>query len=386
MNRLQTRNQRAILRSLKEPKLVGSVRVDVGHLLDVEELGWDDYWNDCQPLTEQLAPLNAAWLDLIESAHAPTAFSKYVSAYFALLKACLKRALRGEVGLSVLWKVIGFETFHILDQDSHAVAGAINVRHPAYLLSKVAQPKAFDDPKSLPLICPFRNDSAPDRLYCHYRRIPVADVFYRNPSMFRRLVFQQGSLFDWVGDHADDTTSRFDFVLMLRVLDVFSRFHIEELSRFEAAMLIHRDRQKIVLDENVLDPAKLIESDMQHRIQHSIKRTRLRRGSIFYQFSLSDYFKAMRLITGGNVDGRDETIYVPIRRFDDGAFVLPSGHSMLGQLTRMADRVIIEDGDLTARHLREHLERFDVGGLRVTDVTDRQRMRGASVTLVEKIA
>jgi len=189
-----------------------------------------------------------------------------------------------------------------------------------------------------------------------------------------------------VEGRAGDATYRFDLFLMLRVLDVFRRFHIEELSRFEATMLIRRDRQKIVLDKHVLAPAKLIESGMQHKIQHSTKRTRLRRGSILYQFSLSDYFKAIRLITGGNVDGRDETIYVPFRRFDDGAFVLPSGHSMLGQLTRMADRVIIEDVDLTARPLREHLERFDVGGLRVTDVTDRQRMRGASVTLVEKAA
>ena len=107
---------------------------------------------------------------------------------------------------------------------------------------------------------------------------------------------------------------------------------------------------------------------------------------MFYQFSLSDYFKAIRLITGGKVDEQDETLYVAIRRFDDGAFVLPSGHSLIGQLMRMADRVIIEDVDLTAHHLREHLERFDLDGLRATDVTDRQRMRGASVTLVEKIA
>jgi len=492
VNRLQVRNQRAIRRSLEESKLIGSVTVDAEHSIGIERLDWDDYWNDCQPLAEQLVLLNAAWIDLIGSGHAPTSYGKYVSAYFALLKSCLSRVLRGEVGLRVLQKIIGFETFHIVDQEGYSVAGTINARNPVYLLSKLAQPKAFDDPKFLPLICPFRNASPPGRLYCHYRRIPVgdaaniqlfiyppvgplrksgshaligrlfksltsrndpwvkersetlfdsvfdklfkgcdyselrmldlacgsarvtvdlckkgyaqhqkafhltlidvvrsnkslADVFYRNPSMFRRLVFQQGSLFDWVENHADDATSRFDFVLMLRVLDVFSRFHIEELSRLEATMLLHRDRQKIVLDDNVLDPTKLIDSGMQHRIQHSIKRTRLRRGSVFYQFSLSDYFKAIRLMTGGKVDERDDTIYVPVRRFDDSAFMLPSGRSLIGQLMGIADRVIIEDVDLTARHLREHLEQFDLDGLRATDVTDRQRMRGASVILVEKI-
>ncbi|NQU23245.1 MAG: hypothetical protein HQ567_18350 [Candidatus Nealsonbacteria bacterium] len=90
-------------------------------------------------------------------------------------------------------------------------------------------------------------------------------------------------------------------------------------------------------------------------------------------------------MTGGKVDERDDTIYVPVRRFDDSAFMLPSGRSLIGQLMGIADRVIIEDVDLTARHLREHLEQFDLDGLRATDVTDRQRMRGASVILVEKI-
>ncbi len=219
----------------------------------------------------------------------------------------------------------------------------------------------------------------------HRNRL-LADMFYRNPFIFRRLAFQQDSLFDWVEDHVDNATSRFDFVLMLRVLDVFSRFHIEELSRFEAMALIRRDQQDIVLNGSVFDPAKLIESNMQHRIQHSIRKTRLRKGSMFYQFSLSDYFKAIRLIAGGNVDERDDTVYVLVRRFDESVFVLSGGRSLIGQLMRMSDRIIIEDVDLTVRHLREHLERFNIDDLRATDVTDRQRMRGASVILVEKTA
>ena len=98
MNRLQVRNQRAIRRSLEESKLIGSVAVDAAHFIDIESLDWEDYWNDCQPLAEQLAPLNAAWIDLIESGHASTSYGKYVSAYFALLKSCLSRVIRGEIG------------------------------------------------------------------------------------------------------------------------------------------------------------------------------------------------------------------------------------------------------------------------------------------------
>jgi len=75
---------------------------------------------------------------------------------------------------------------------------------------------------------------------------------------------------------------------------------------------------------------------------------------------------------------------VPVRRFDDNALILPSGRSLIGQLMEMADRIIIEDIDLTARHLREHMERFDLKGLRVRNVTDRRRMHGASLILVDK--
>ncbi len=176
MNRVQARNQRAIRRSLEDMKLICSVTVDAEHLISVERLDWDDHWNDCQPLAEQLASLKSSWIDLIGSVYAPRSYGRYVSAYFTLLKSCLSRVLRGEIGLPFLQKIIGFETFHIFDQDGHTVAGTINARNPAYLLSKVAQPKAFDDPKFLPLISPFINDSSASRLYCHYRRIPVANA------------------------------------------------------------------------------------------------------------------------------------------------------------------------------------------------------------------
>ena len=92
------------------------------------------------------------------------------------------------------------------------------------------------------------------------------------------------------------------------------------------------------------------------------------------------------MITGGKVDERDETVYAAIRRFDDSAFILPGGHCLIGLSMRMADRIIIEGVDLTTRHFRKHLERFDLDGLRVTEVTDRQRMPAASVILVAKIA
>jgi len=105
---------------------------------------------------------------------------------------------------------------------------------------------------------------------------------------------------------------------------------------------------------------------------------------MFYQFSLSDYFKAMHLATGAEVDGKIGETHVPIRRFDDGVLVLSTGQSSIGQLMERADRIVVEDVDVTTRHLRRHIDEFGLSSLRVTDVTDRRRMRGAFLTLVDR--
>lgn len=90
------------------------------------------------------------------------------------------------------------------------------------------------------------------------------------------------------------------------------------------------------------------------------------------------------MLIGGRIDEEDDTAYVPIRRFDDNVLVQPSGHSLIAQLMDMGDRLVIEDIDLTSYHLRRHIDNFGLDELRVTDVSSRQRMRGASLVLVEK--
>ncbi|MBN2473311.1 MAG: hypothetical protein JXB62_01785 [Pirellulales bacterium] len=442
-------------------------------------------------MSRELEQLHGAWIGLIEDAYSVAHRDGFVHGYFALLSTSVKRFVGGEIGLHVLRKVVGFETFHVSDRGGPLAAGIVNVRNPAYMLSRLALPNTQHNPKYLPLICPFDDNAATGGLYCHYRRIsldnsgniqlfvypPVepphnspnyvlirrlfraftvkndpwvekrsgtlfdcvldkvlgdyradqirlvdmacgsarltvelcrkafnrhrksfdltlvdvvrpnkslAQVFYRNPLIFDRLVFRQDSLFDWVEDSSTDQAAHFDIVLMLRVLDVFSHFHIETLSRHEMMMLVRRDREDIVLDEDVLDPSKLIESAKHDRIQHTTKKTRLRRGSMFYQFSLSDYFKAMHLATGAKVDGTIGAAHVAIRRFDDGVLVLPSGRSLIGQLMERADRIVVEDVDVTARHLRRHIDEFGLSSLCVTDMSDRQRVRGAFLTLVDK--
>lgn len=50
----------------------------------------------------------------------------------------------------------------------------------------------------------------------------------------------------------------------------------------------------------------------------------------------------------------------------------------------IANRLVIEDIDLMSYHLRRHIDDFGLDKLRVTNLSDRRRMRGASLVLVEK--
>jgi hypothetical protein len=69
-----------------------------------------------------------------------------------------------------LKKVVGFETFAVSCVRGQLAAGTVNLRNPVYLLSRIALPKAPEDPKFLPVICTCGTSGESNRLFCHYRR------------------------------------------------------------------------------------------------------------------------------------------------------------------------------------------------------------------------
>ena len=210
----------------------------------------------------------------------------------------------------------------------------------------------------------------------------IANAFHRHPRVFRHVVFRHESFFDWVSKVSSDCSTHFDVALMLRVGDVFASFRIEELSWHEAAALLRRDRVGLQLDPDVTRPAKLLENNKLDRLQQRLWRSAFRRGTVFHQFSLSDYFGAIQVVLGGEVSDNDRTIHAPVRRFDEGALVLASGRSLIGELMTLADRIVVEDADLSASRLRKHIAQFGLKGLCVADTTDRRGGRGASVSVI----
>ena len=172
-------------------------------------------------------------------------------------------------------------------------------------------------------------------------------------------------------------------VTVLRACDLFSRFSIETMSYQEARAIIAQDKA-CDFDASVLRPADLIESNSVERLQHGIGRFIFKNGWTFRQFSASDYFKALQIVSGATSSADDNLVYLPLRVFDDEVLVLPSGRSLVAQLLTMANHLVIEDADLLPDHLDRHFKRFALDDLSVTDLTGQAKRRGATVFLVEK--
>jgi hypothetical protein len=212
----------------------------------------------------------------------------------------------------------------------------------------------------------------------------IANAFYRNRKVFGNVLFRRDSLFEWVDKNADKPKVRFDAALLLRACDLFSRFSIERMSYQEANAQIARDRTCNRLDSQVLHPAELIENNNLGRIEHRIGRFVFKNGWTFRQFSLSDYFRAIHIVMGGQLTADESLIYVPLRAFDEDILVLPSGRSIIAQLLAMANQLVIEDADLLSSHLERHVRQFALDDLRITDLTEQAKRRGATVFLVER--
>jgi len=91
LNRRHRWNQRLIRRALTEQRLVRSISMEAGGKIHIESSEWGDYWGACAFPASLLGRLEHAWRNLIVAGHGSDCRDGYVSAYFALLKWCLKK-------------------------------------------------------------------------------------------------------------------------------------------------------------------------------------------------------------------------------------------------------------------------------------------------------
>ncbi len=501
-------NRAAICSAIRSDQLIDRIRVCDGGRFEVECTEWNDYWNPVLPglTTEdtlQLRALRVFRETYIASGYDLGIAPEYCQAYFSLLRSFLKSGSQR----SAIRSLLGLESFGITQSanDKAHAAGAITIRHPVYLLAKLREPKAYDDPKFLALICPHKHTgSGSAQLFYCYRQIklqndpsaslliyPAVDLACRTESFIcieavasalslksdprprqradaianwavapflkhrsahyngrpdlsfadigggsgsllrevsKQLIENHGALmhdrkFAWsiVDLCLQDTTRRthspelqrhmsyidyqavdymawiaeesiradcdkYDVVLICRLLNNLSRINIEHSSSSEVVTELTRVRKRpSPASYHPTDCLRGTAPDCQSLIT-SNSRVRLFGGTTFRQASLSDYYRGLHLVGKRSPKTRNYngSLFFPLRSFNQDALVLPDGCSVLDQLCRTASLVVIEDVDLTAEVMIEHLKSKDLQHLAASDATNRIRMQSASLLCVTR--
>jgi hypothetical protein len=173
VNHIQRYNQRLLREALQTPQIIRSIEVMPEQRLRIGTVPWDEYWGHADNLATEIAELKAAWTALIAGKFAAKWRRDFVRAHFSLLARCLDCHSRDYPAIPLLRKVVGFETIRVFGDCGGSAAAIFNARHPVYLLSKLTNPRAPDNPKYVPLVCPCTRSSDPEPIYWHYRRIPL---------------------------------------------------------------------------------------------------------------------------------------------------------------------------------------------------------------------
>jgi hypothetical protein len=148
----------------------------------------------------------------------------------------------------------------------------------------------------------------------------------------------------------------FDWVFACRILDNASNFLIEPIGVSDGGSpsldcLPHRCLAPHAQPEGL------------PRLMVSTVRRERNGGTLYPQYSLRDYFASLLALQNGSWDSVGEDLwYLPVRRFNPAALITPSGRSLLAQLMKVSQAVIVEDVDARPEHLRQHKVEFGLPG------------------------
>lgn len=482
--------------------LIHSLTIDEAGHIDFRVCDWDAYWDDAARQDNQLHlwldHLHAVRKQYLDDDYRLDRAIPYCQSYFELLRNLLMRPDKHDA----LRALIGLESFGIgwSGCEGFQAAGTITIRNPVYLLAKLREPKAYEDAKFLPVICPqspaldenaawfyyyrqIKIQSAPDASLLIY---PSVDLSRRSDSfgcieavslalsfkpdprsrqrgesiadwavapflesqrsiqrgraevsfvdlgggsgallaeICKRLVREHGpvlgdrkfswSIVDvspqdasrrtqsrelrpymsyleylpaeyarWIVEECRDGHPKYNLALVCRLLNNLSSIEIEFSSDPNVIAELSTVRKRPAPD--ITHPADCLagRSPDCRSLVASNSRIRLHGGTTFRQASLSDYFRALHRIRHGSLEAGERALYFPVRRFHEEALILPDDSSMLDRLCQLAGMVVIEDVDLHAEVLIDHLKKRGLDHLAASDATDRVRMQSASLLCV----
>lgn len=198
------------------------------------------------------------------------------------------------------------------------------------------------------------------------------------------LDYQPGDYGDWIVEQSRASQRKYDVALVCRLLNNLSGINVESSSDPNLIAELSTVRKRPAPD--VVHPADCLTgpSPDSRSLVASNARARVNGGITFRQASLSDYFRGLLRINGNHQVEDERGLYFPVRRFNEAALLLPDGSSMLERLSVLADLIVIEDVDLHAAVLIEHLKKRKLDHLAASDATDRVRMQSASLLCVSR--
>jgi len=175
----QTVTRQKIMEVLLSENILVGIHADHHGHTELITQTWGEYWkpvlNDLPDvIVQKIEELRITHSQFIVSRFSHKYMARYCFKYFSLLESILQY-IQGnrklESHITVLHKVLGFECFSVTlaGGQSPIAAGTSSIRNPCYLLAKIKQPRACDDPKYLALITTpeySRNGS----LFYHYRQ------------------------------------------------------------------------------------------------------------------------------------------------------------------------------------------------------------------------
>lgn len=358
-------NRRELARQASAP--VVPVRLVVRRSqLELQSLMWRDYWAPCRPffevdlrLVQRLNRLKKAWRQLLQQPTDRYLQMIYCWRYFGLLHhACVIAAAEPNRPdpFTTIETIVGFEAFSLeASGESGAAAALFTARHPLAILGHLLATawstarKSTGPDRSASLHFVDSNPPAFGRSFGLARdQAGVTHVEWTTAD-YRTLADDD----QWLTEHGP-----FGVVFLCRVLDNTSNFSIEN---------IEVDAIDIDLDESCLPHRCLAPREQPEgvgRLQVGTTRRSVGNGIAYPQFSLRDYFAALRVVQDRDIDAFSRHAwYLPVRRFNPAALTTPSGRSLIGQLAKHAQAVVIEDVDLQPVHLVRHREEFGLTGI-----------------------
>jgi hypothetical protein len=199
------------------------------------------------------------------------------------------------------------------------------------------------------------------------------------------LDYHQSDYLQWLQEQKLTQGSyKFDVALLCRLLNNLSEFKLDSSNDWRIIHKLGEDGLSKTLwtdrnfqPNNCLCPDNLLPKNI--FLKNS--SVSLEHGKSFKHLSLTNYYKALQLLDSkGTLDAGDyNTIYFPIRQFNQASLRLPDGKSFLGKLCNLAKLIVIEDVDLTKEDLICHLVENNLENIAASHINRHNRLNSASI-------